>query len=307
MGVERVYESRCIACGGVARRVGEVPYAYHFLQQSFSAPLDSGDLYECVACGLWFKYPYFPKDQVANFYRNSPETLSWNSSKQRTDFLRAASAITSAFPEGGSVLDFGCYRGGFLRLLPDRFLKFGIEPSAAASQAAAAEGIEILGEDVFSLGAQEFDCVSLFDVFEHLLEPLSTLDTLFAHIRPGGLLCIGTGFADSPAFHRAASKYSYVCIPEHSCFLTRPFMEFLGSRFRSGYQFSTISRVGRNIRSIVRAIAINFVNSPMLVLKGKKAIRRFYPIHRLRIVTSRGLLPLTATEDHVVVVFRKAG
>ena len=204
------------------------------------------------------------------------------------------------------MLDVGCYKGGFLRLLPDRFLKQAIEPSVAAAEAASTYKIEIIGNDISALGDRQFDCISLFDVFEHLTEPLATLDTLFAHIRPGGLLCIGTGFADSPEFHRGGSKYSYVCIPEHSCFLTQRFLNFLTDRYRSDYQFATICRAHQDFHTKLRAAAINSINCPMLLLKSKKAIFRWYPIHRLRVITSRGLQPLLATGDHAVVVFRKA-
>ena len=208
--------------------------------------------------------------------------------------------------EGGSVLDFGCYKGGFLSLLPRNFQRLGIEPSAAGEAAAANLQVEVLGRDLSSVQDRRFDCITLFDVFEHLLEPLDTLDTLFAQIRPGGLLCIGTGFADSPAFHRGGAKYSYVCMPEHSCFLTRRFLAFLSERFRSEYDLTALSKAHSSFHARIRATAINCINSPMLLLKSKSAIFRWYPSNRLRVITSRGLLPVIATKDHVVVVFRKA-
>jgi hypothetical protein len=44
----------------------------------------------------------------------------------------------------------------------------------------------------------------------------------------------------------------------------------------------------------------------MLLLKSKKTIFRWYPSHRLRVLTSRGILPLFDVGDHAVVVFKKA-
>lgn len=296
----------CIACQGIAGEIGEVPYSYHFLQHRFTTPLDSGNLYECQTCGLWFKYPYLSEEQVANYYRDAPDGLAWESGEDRSDFTCAISAISRAFPQGGSVLDFGCYTGEFLRLLPDQFLRHGIEPSATAGEAAAAHRIEIVGRDVSALGDRQFDCITLFDVFEHLIEPLRTVDTLLAHVRPGGLLCIGTGFADSPAFHLSGPKYNYVCMPEHSCFLTRRFLMFLSDRFKSEYEFSRIQKVRRSLQWTLRAAAINSLNSPMLLLKSKKEIFRWYPGHRLRVLTSRGMLPLFDLGDHAVVVFKKS-
>jgi SAM-dependent methyltransferase len=306
MEVDQRATALCIACQGIAHEIGEVPYAYHFLQHHFTTPLDSGNLYECRDCGLWFKSPYLSAEQVADFYRDSPDSLSWESGEDRSDFACAISAINRALPQGGKVLDFGCYTGGFLRQLPEQFLRHGIEPSVTAGEAAAAHKIKIVGRDTSALKGQQFDCITLFDVFEHLIEPLRTLDTLFAHIRPGGLLCIGTGFADSPAFHLSGPKYNYVCMPEHSCFLTRRFLAFLSDRFKSEYEFSIISRIRPGLHWILCAAAINSLNSPMLLLKSKKTIFRWYPSHRLRVLTSRGILPLFDVGDHAVVVFKKA-
>jgi SAM-dependent methyltransferase len=295
----------CIACGQAAFALGDVPYSYHFLHHHFSEPLDGGVLYECSGCGLWFKYPYIPEEQIAEFYRTSANGYTWDKYNFRPDFACAVRAISQALPEGGTVLDFGCYQGAFLRSLPDRFMKRGIEPSEAAAQVASRRDIEILGKDLSVLGNHEFDAITLFDVFEHLTQPLDTLDDLFGHIRPGGLLCIGTGFADSPAFRRSAAKYSYVCAPEHCCFLTRAFLTFLGDRYNSECEVFSIKRTPRSVRHLVRTLGINCVNSPTLLLKSRKTIFKYYPTHALRVISSRGLLPLWATADHVVAVFRK--
>jgi SAM-dependent methyltransferase len=296
--------TRCIACRENALPIGEVPYSYHFLQLKFPM-LDTGDLYECSACGLWFKYPFLTEECIAEYYRNSPDSFSWDSSGERHDFAFAAAAITKSFPEGGSVLDLGCYKGGFLRSLPDQFRRYGIEPSAAAAKAAAECGIEILGKDLSALENRQFHSITLFDVFEHLTNPLGTLDTLFQHLQPGGLLCIGTGFADSPSFRRAGSKYCYVCVPEHVCFLTKRFLDFLSDRYKSKFSFSRIRKYRWTLGWGLRAAAINCVNSPMHLLKTKKLIYAWYPTHRLREVTSRGFLPFLASGDHAVAVFRK--
>jgi SAM-dependent methyltransferase len=303
MSLDQPMTIECIACQGAASKIGEVPYAYHFLQHQLSKPLDSGDLYECSVCGLWFKYRFLPQEKLARFYIESPDTLSWDNGEKRSDFEAAVSEILKTLPEGGSVLDFGCYKGGFLRLLPQQFTRHGIEPSAAAAETASAHNIEVIGNDVTALGNRQFDCITVFDVFEHLIEPLKTLDALFDHIRPGGLLCVGTGFADFPAFHRSGAKYSYVCMPEHVCFLTERFIAFLHNRYRSGYKTLPILRIRPGMRARLRIAAINCINLPMLLLKSKKAIFRCYPTHRLRVITSRGLQ--ASGSDHVFVVFWK--
>jgi SAM-dependent methyltransferase len=295
----------CIACSGEARKIGEVPFSYHFLESQFSTPLDSGNLYECLTCGLWFKHPYLSESAVAEYYRAASDTLAWDSNEARPDFRLVKTLLVETFAQGGSVLDFGCYKGEFLNLLPEAFNKYGIEPSALAAEAAAQKGVGILGGDLSGLGQKEFDAVTLFDVFEHLMDPVATLDALFSHVRPGGLLCIVTGIADDPLFRLAGSQYNYVCMPEHICFLTKTFIAFLGKRYQSTYQLSTLSRTRGGFRSSARAVAINAVNLPMLFLKSKETISKWYPFRRLKVINSKGFLPMWTTDDHALLILRK--
>jgi hypothetical protein len=195
--------------------------------------------------------------------------------------------------------------GEFLSLLPDSFAKQGIEPSSQASEAASRMGIQILGDNLRSMGDTQLDAVTLFDVFEHLTDPVGTLDILFSQLRPGGLLCIVTGIADHPFFRLAGPKYNYVCLPEHVCFLTKKFAVFLSERYRSNYEVSTLSRNHGNLRSFMRVAAIDLVNSPMLLLKNKKSISKLYFSRRLKVTASKGFLPVWRAGDHALLILRK--
>jgi SAM-dependent methyltransferase len=297
--------TKCIACQKEAGKIGEVPYAYHFLGKQFSSPLDTGDLYECLTCGLWFKYPYITESELASYYSASSDEYPREGYETRPDFARAGAVLADSFPDGGKVLDVGCYRGEFLNSLLDRFIKYGVEPSSLGAKVASGTGIRILGKDVSTLGDEQFDAITLFDVFEHLTDPLGTLDILFAHLRPNGLLFIATGLADNPLFWRSGAKYGYVCIPEHGCFLTKKFLNFLSDRYLSKHQLHVFSRNNVDFRHRARAIAVNLVNSPMLFLGTKKRIDKWYLSRRLRVVASRGFLPVRATNDHALAVLHK--
>lgn len=295
----------CIACRGEAVKTGEVPYSFHFLDQHFAAPIDSGDLYECLTCGLWFKHPYLPAKELASYYNSASDDLPWEGNEARPDFAGATAVLTDALPEGGRVLDLGCYRGRFLRSLGDGFIKFGIEPSSRAAEAASDAGIRIVGKDISALGDEVFDAITLFDVFEHLRDPLGTLDALVAHLRVDGILCVGTGFADSPLFRRTRAKHYYVCMPEHVCFLNEKFLQFLSQRYHSEYRVSILSRNVVSLHSSLRALAINLVELPMLLLGEKERIERWYSTPGLRVIASRGFQPVGSARDHALAVFRK--
>src|SRR5205085_9962946 len=82
------------------------------------------------------------------------------------------------FAPGRRVLDFGCYDGGFLDYLGPEFDRNGIEPSTSAAQRAAQRGVRIPGPTVDSVDTaaiEPFDAILIFDVMEHLTDPVATL------------------------------------------------------------------------------------------------------------------------------------
>jgi SAM-dependent methyltransferase len=298
----------CIACNQEAQKRGEIPFSYHFLNATFSEPLDTGDLYECSTCGLWFKYPYLSESTTTEYYKSSPDTISWGDGKPREDFNTVGAFLEKSFPEGGEILDVGCYRGKFLSQLPNTFSKKGIELSKLAADGAHQAGVEIIGGGVEALKESDlqFQAVTLFDVFEHLTDPLGTLDILFSRLRPGGALCIVTGTADFWLFRLVGPLFYYSCMPEHVCFITEKFGRFLAARYQASYSYSTLQRTALDARSKIWAIAIDAINAPMLILRRKRRISRFFFSHRLKVINSRGLRPL-GSNDHALVVLRKPG
>ena len=145
----------------------------------------------------------------------------------------------------------------------------------------------------------------MFDVFEHLTNPLATMDELFSRLRPGGLLCVVTGIADNWLFQMTGARYNYVCMPEHVCFLTEKFAAFLGKRYKSEFRISTLSRGRGDLRSSARAVAINTINLPMCFLKSKAHISKWYSSSRLKVLSSKGIIPMWASDDHALFVLHK--
>jgi 2-polyprenyl-3-methyl-5-hydroxy-6-metoxy-1,4-benzoquinol methylase len=87
-------------------------------------------------------------------------------------------------------LDFGTGAGGILDLLGPCAAKvhaIELQPSARESLKKAGYSVHA---DLSELPAVLFDVVTLFHVFEHLLEPVSTLKALRERLAPGGTVII---------------------------------------------------------------------------------------------------------------------
>lgn len=132
--------------------------------------------------------------------------------------VRALAAELGMATEGLRLLDVGCSSGAFLasaRKLGCRVQ--GVEPATRAAESACAQGLEVfngtLGEAHFP--AASFDAATLFEVIEHLVAPIDLLKEIFRVLRPGGVLLIGTGNADSWTVRRLGAQWDYFSIDRH--------------------------------------------------------------------------------------------
>jgi SAM-dependent methyltransferase len=135
-------------------------------------------------------------------------------------FRRRLRALERWLPAPGRALDVGCASGEFLRLLAERgWDVVGIEPSRAAREAAARS----LGVGVVRAGTLEdgdltprsFDLVTLWDVLEHLPDPVGALRTIRGLLRSGGRLVVETQDVASPVARRLGRRWHHYKHAEH--------------------------------------------------------------------------------------------
>ncbi|MBN1135260.1 MAG: class I SAM-dependent methyltransferase [Anaerolineae bacterium] len=154
----------------------------------------------CVECGLIYLNPRPSPQEIGAYYPENYEPYvrtpgarsSWSLWIQRRRLRSRVRAVTR-LANGGRLLDLGCGSGGFLRemqRLPGWQVQ-GIE----LSQEMAAFGREQLGLEVQAGTLEEarlpddaFDVVTMWDVLEHLPDPLSALREIHRILKSGGVL-----------------------------------------------------------------------------------------------------------------------
>ena len=126
--------------------------------------------------------------------------------------LQTVTRLLDKKPAEMRLLDVGCSRGQFVDFAAQAgFNAEGVEPAPDIAAAARALGLNVLTglleEQHYPDAA--FDVASLFEVVEHLREPLPLLRECRRVLKPGGILIISTGNAASWTVAAMGARWDY--------------------------------------------------------------------------------------------------
>jgi SAM-dependent methyltransferase len=110
------------------------------------------------------------------------------------------------------LVDVGCSRGDFVAFAHELgFAAEGVEPAPHIAAEARAAGRNVrtglLEEQAYDDAG--FDCVTLFEVIEHLARPLTVLAECRRILAPGGILLLSTGNGESWTARALKGRWDY--------------------------------------------------------------------------------------------------
>lgn len=183
---------------------------------------------QCQGCGLWLVTRRISQSGLSVLYSESYwigfmrlHGYPIHVERYMFDYMAALDRvrdIAALSPVGGATLDIGCS----IAALPRRLAEFGYRAAgleldrALGQKATFLSGVPVYAslEEIVARG-ERFDVVSMFDVFEHLYEPVAYLKSLRSIMAPGSVLLIETFRTDSPAFQRDQLQHEDVKPIEH--------------------------------------------------------------------------------------------
>lgn len=161
------------------------------------------DFVSCEGCGLLFVDPRPTPQALHAFYGDSESERLKLEILERTRLTRqdrifaprAEWIATVLRPTGGRLLDVGCGNGIFLELFVKRssWEVMGVDASPVAVGRCADKGIRAVQSDIETFeDAAGFDVITLWEVLEHVFDPLAVLLRCRGLLRPGGALVLTT-------------------------------------------------------------------------------------------------------------------
>lgn len=122
---------------------------------------------------------------------------------------------------GARVLDAGCATGDFIAFAGDGYemwgmdiSEFAVEEARRKAPAAAARIRAGLVEDR-AYPSGHFDAIVLWDVLEHLWDPVTTLGLMLESLRPGGYFIVSTPNIGAPVARMMGRRWAFMTVPEH--------------------------------------------------------------------------------------------
>lgn len=218
---------------------------------------------QCKDCGLVYVNPQLEPSEIGKIYSKIYKNKSKDKPPPKDDInYRDLLKWAGPYRKLNRFLDIGCFKGFLLAAARTvGWQPYGVEISEKAVQYAQ----NILGLNVYQSFSPKglfpdeyFDVVVLFDVIEHLSDPLAYMKEIYPLIRPGGALYIFTPNFDS-LMQRVLGKSWSVFFPWHQFYFSPKTLSRL--LHKAGFTVKRIQCFGLGPLSTSNAYR-NFVLTP---------------------------------------------
>jgi SAM-dependent methyltransferase len=220
----------------------------------FPSCFDTGrrlEIRECDRCQVAWQWPrvHAGIEESAKYFDAAYERNDayFNNDAKETICTLYLDYLDGIVEDRGRLLDLGAGFGSFVNAARDRgWDAIGVEPSATGARRAKNQfpNIEIIHGALEDVPADlTFDVITMWDVVEHLDDPMDLLRQAGGRLRPGGLLVVETGNYESAERSQAGLDW-WGYLSDHRWCLNPPAL----SRMLRDCGFSDVSVAPRCMR-----------------------------------------------------------
>ena len=149
-------------------------------------------------------------------------------------------------PSQSKILDLGCGAGYFLSVLKDRNIAHrGLEVTPHQVKFCIEQGLNVASADLYEEQDGAYDAIVMFDVLEHLSDPVALLKVVKNKLKDSGFCVAYTPNMHSVGYELMLDKQNTLLPFEHLCFFNQKSFEYLASEV--GLGIHTIETYGLDI------------------------------------------------------------
>ncbi len=237
-------ENKCFCCKGDC-----------YLKYS----LDNYELMKCKHCYSSFIYPRLTDEEIKSTYTEEYFTDSYYKDYQKSGKPYMEKIFNQLHKEGliivgKRILDIGCATGYFLSLAKDKGLDvIGVEMSEHWKKFAKDNyGIDILIGDFTHVNLEgQFDVITMFHVFEHIVDIPEAISGLNNILNEDGVIVIEVPHINGIGSRLKGRNWRQLNPPNHINFFTKKGFRSLFKN--SGFNVFKVSTNSYNSQSIVNS------------------------------------------------------
>ena len=144
------------------------------------------------------------------------------------------------------LLDVGCGAGYFLSYLQDKGIDArGLEVTPHLVRYCKETGLQVESHDLSHEPDEAYDVIVMFDVLEHLYEPIPVIQKVFSKLKPGGYFIAYTPNIHSVGFELMGAEQNTLLPFEHLCFYNENSLKYLSQK--TGFTLHTLETFGWDI------------------------------------------------------------
>jgi 2-polyprenyl-3-methyl-5-hydroxy-6-metoxy-1,4-benzoquinol methylase len=206
-----------------------------------------GPIVRCVECGLLLQNPQpVPEDLLAG-YEDVVDLRYEEEREGRVHTFSQSLLELERHARPGRLLDVGAYLGVFVEVAQERgWIAEGVEPSRWAAEKAQARGLSVRSGSLDIIECDpSLDVITMWDVIEHLADPVGSLKRLRGALKPGGVLALSTMDVDAPVARLLGRKWPWY-MQMHLYYFSRRTLQ--DAVERAGFEVIEIRRHRRIVR-----------------------------------------------------------
>jgi len=174
---------------------------------------------------------YNTDDYMAKFIREVDKQFEYRKKHLGEERYNIIVEKSTLDPKKIKILDVGCGAGYFLSVLNDKNIAHkGLEMTPYLVDYCKQKGLNVAGNDLGAEPDDEYDVIVLFDVLEHICDPVSVFKTIHQKLRRKGYCMAFTPNIFSVGYELMGGKQNTMLPFEHLCFYNKESLSYLANQ-----------------------------------------------------------------------------